>query len=349
MRIGLLASLGLTLDSFFPEIVSEWTHLGSTVLTGASTPSDVGNFTALPSVTRRPSFRNVVAPREIRQWVTDSGVDILVTNTATASALARVARLRIPVVYFCHGLHWNTGLSIVNRAWQGIEAGLSRRTSAVITINSDDEAWFRKHHVSGAILRLSRGVGVPLEKFPLASQPIGEMTRLLWAGEFSERKRPSDAIDALAYLRAGGVDAHLTMLGNGPLENAVARKVESLGLSAHTSLPGRSSFAEHMSNSHALIHTAKWEGLPRVMLEAYAMGRRSYAYDVKGVRDIPGATLVEASQPARLAAAIAHDVTTGQLREFRVMREGLDSRDAAVAVHIFLKRVELFNRDWGAS
>ncbi|MGO4692092.1 glycosyltransferase [Glaciibacter sp. 2TAF33] len=344
MKIALISSVGLTLDSFFPEIVSEWVARGSTVLTGASTASGVGDFTRLRRLTRRPAPSNLLAPTELRRWLRKTGADILVTNTATASALARVRRMPVPVVYFCHGLHWNEGEAAGELLWQAIEASLVGRADGVVTINSDDEAWFTARVPGARLLRLPWGVGVPLARFPAARFPPTagssyHLTSLLWAGEFSERKRPHQAVEVLMHLRHAGVDARLVMLGDGPLYDSVQRQVADEGLTDAVSLLGRGDVARHLSQSDALLHTAKWEGLPRVMLEALAMGRRTYAYDVKGVRDIPGAVLGVDSSPGRLADLIRRDVRSGRIHEVEEGLAGLDTRSVATEIHGFLTSI----------
>ena len=49
----------------------------------------------------------------------------------------------------------------------------------------------------------------------------------------------------------------------------------------------------YLREAHALVQTSKWEGLPRVALEAVAVGRPTVGFDVKGVQDIPGAYLAK--------------------------------------------------------
>jgi hypothetical protein len=72
------------------------------------------------------------------------------------------------------------------------------------------------------------------------------------------------------------------------------------------------------------------------MLEAYARGRRSYAYDVKGVRDIPGAVLSSAAQPYDLAESIRKDVLSHRIRDFSPTLEGLDTSESASRILDFV-------------
>nr|WP_255410049.1 glycosyltransferase [Cryobacterium sp. N21] len=329
--------MGSTIDTFFPEIVDEWRAKGVEVVTASSTDSTVLPFTRIGSLSRGPTVRNFFAPQQIRNWVDTVQPDVVITNTATASAVARLSRLSVPVIYFCHGLHWNQGRSLSDQMWKLIETSLVNRTAGAITINQDDERWFSHRMRRDKVLRLHFGVGVPLETYPHAPVTPDGKVRLLWVGEFIERKQPSDAISVLRRLKSLGVDCSLTMLGEGPLLAAVRDQVANSKLSMDVMLPGRSDVRHYMHASTALLHTAKWEGLPRVMLESLACGRKTYAYDVKGVRDIPEVVLAPEGYPELLAEAIRDDtMPNGTPTELIFDRTLLDVRRTASEMHDYI-------------
>lgn len=308
MRIGVLASLGRTLDAFFPRMIQEWEKEGDIVFAAAGTSSNIASSDVLDTITRRPALKSLSAHSQLRDWVRTKQLDVLITNTATASAIARMSKLPVPVVYFCHGLHWNNSEELVSRPWQLIERSLLRNTDGIVTINSDDDAWFQKNGPNIPRLRSEFGVGVPLEKYPW-SKHRGAGSKLMWAGEFSDRKRPFEAIRIAEGLRNRGVDFGLTMIGEGRLLHAAIELTRRLELESKIRFPGNVPFSSEMAHHVALVHTASWEGLPRVMLEAYAMGRHSYAYNVKGVRDVPGARLVHEGERNELVTRIAKFLT----------------------------------------
>nr|WP_255409525.1 glycosyltransferase [Cryobacterium sp. Y29] len=318
-------------------MVAEWRAMGTEVVTAASTASKLHPFTRIPSLSRGPSMRNLLAPQQIRRWIGAVRPDVILTNTATASAISRVSQLSIPVVYFCHGLHWNQGRTASDQMWKMIEAGLVSRTAGVITINQADEEWFSPRMRPEQLLRLRFGVGVPLQNYSQFSVVPDGRVRLLWVGEFTDRKQPHDAILVVKRLKELGVDCTLTMLGEGPLLQRVRDHVKDANLDSIVTLPGRADVQNYMQMATALVHTAKWEGLPRVMLEALACGRKSYAYDVKGVRDIPGARLVLEGSPHLLADAIRSDVeVNGMSKSFSFDRNLLDVRKSAAAIDHFV-------------
>src|SRR5690606_15419910 len=76
-------------------------------------------------------------------------------------------------------------------------------------------------------------------------------------------------------------------------------------------LHGRVDPVPYFARADALVQTARWEGLPRVALEAIAMGRPTVGYDVKGVQDIPGAYLAPPGNVEALADATVDAVRLG--------------------------------------
>lgn len=313
MRIGVLTSVGQTVDAFFPPLIDRWQKQGHDVVTAASTSSGVPGHTIIRSLTRNPSFRNFRAPMDIATWAEEQKIDVLITNTATASFLARVRRMPVPVIYFCHGLHWNEAEGISNRVWQAIENFALRRTDAVMVINSDDETWFRRRLASDDVHRLPGGVGVPIQNFPRSPIPaVGAAVHLLWAGEFSQRKRPWLAVEVVHTLLSKNVPVHLTMCGDGPLMAETRELITKLDVAEAISLVGQTpDVPNFLSDSHALLMTSAWEGLPRIGLESLAIGRPVFAFDVKGTRSLPGVILAPEKAVDDLAQLIGEHAKSG--------------------------------------
>lgn len=306
MRIGILTSIGETIDSFFPPLIARWEELGHEVRTAASTPSGCSDHSIIRSVSRNPSLRNARATRDIAAWAEAEGIDVIVTNTATASFLARAGKMPVPVAYFCHGLHWNEPTGLSNRIWQGLELFALRRTDAVFVINDDDEQWFKDKFDPHRVHRLKSGVGVPIQEYPRTEiPPVVENVELVWAGEFSERKRPWLALEVIEKLLNEGVAVHLTMCGGGSLLEQTARRIIERGIEQSITLTGPSDrVAKFLDSSHGLLMTSAWEGLPRIGLEAIAIGRPVYAFDVKGTRSLPGVFLAAEKDSDQLAQII---------------------------------------------
>ena len=300
MRIGVLTSVGRTLDAFFVEMIEDWTARGHEVRCAAGTPPAAPvPFDLIPGLSQRPALGSLRVPAQIRSWVREQRIDVLVTNTATASTLARVLPLPCKVVYFCHGLHWNTG----RHPAQLIESVLARRCDAIFTINTDDYEWLRRRNSDVRLLR--QGVGVPDDRFQWSPMPQADRLELVWAGDFTPRKRPQQAVRVVQHLVESGTKLRLVMLGDGELWDETVGLVEQLGLQGVIETPGRGPVEQALAEAHALLHTAAWEGLPRILLEGFVMGRRAFAFDVKGVRDVPHALLAPDGDTAALARLVA--------------------------------------------
>jgi glycosyltransferase involved in cell wall biosynthesis len=110
-------------------------------------------------------------------------------------------------------------------------------------------------------------------------------------------------------------------------------------LHEHVFLHGRQDVRPFITSASAVAHTAAWEGLPRVGLEAAAIGRRFVAYDVKGARDIPGAVLVRDGDAKALADALllADGEPEEQLVAALPMPEALSSTTAALRALAFVQ------------
>ena len=301
MRIGLLTSVGRTIDAFFQDAVAVWSDAGHVVRCAAgSPPTSRVPFDLIQGLTQRPSLSNLGVPRRLRAWAQEGELDVIITNTATASTLARLTPLPCPLVYFCHGLHWNQDLHPARL----VESALVRRADSVVTINSDDHAWFSARHPQ--VLYLREGVGVP-STYPWSPLPTGAL-HLCWAGDFVPRKRPEVAVEVMDALLRERPGSHLTMLGDGELRSVAQQRARGLGIHDSITFAGRTDVRPHISDSHALLHTATWEGLPRILLEGAAMGRQAFAFDVKGVRDVPHVQLSRDGDVDALARLIADNM-----------------------------------------
>jgi glycosyltransferase involved in cell wall biosynthesis len=327
IRVGLLTSVGRTLDAFFPPIAERLAETGFAVASASGTHSALPGWTQLAGFTQRPSPLSAVGVRAVRRWSRAEDLDVVVTSTATASAIVRTALLPVPIVYFCHGLHWEGGSAPADRPWQLIETVLLRRTASVITLNSFDEEWFRAH-TRRPVFRLPYGVGVPLDRFPAAPVPAGEL-QLLWVGDFTPRKRPDQALAVVRELLDLGCPVRLRMLGEGPLRQEVLQEVAATRLAHIVTAEGRGDVAQALRSASALLHTAAWEGLPRVALEAAAVGRWCYGFDVKGFRDAPLVRVAADGDVAALARRIADDQRQGALADVPDVRQQLDVTEAA--------------------
>jgi colanic acid/amylovoran biosynthesis glycosyltransferase len=128
---------------------------------------------------------------------------------------------------------------------------------------TEPPAWSRFHIVH---------CGVDVDEFtpaPLVTEP--HPLRLLFLGRLVVEKGPVVLVEALGLLRAGGIDAELTMVGEGPARAEIERTVHELGLDDHVVLLGAVPSDEarsHYQRADVFCLPSFAEGVPVVLMEA---------------------------------------------------------------------------------
>lgn len=122
---------------------------------------------------------------------------------------------------------------------------------------------------------------------PCAQSPF----RILSCSFLNPVKRVDRVPAILAGLRARGVDAAWTHLGDGPEMNAVRQGVDAAGVGEHVDLRGHVANTELLAAERALapscfLNLSSSEGLPVSMMEVTSLGIPIVATDVGGVSEI---------------------------------------------------------------
>ncbi len=125
----------------------------------------------------------------------------------------------------------------------------------------------------------------------------------------SPPKTPLVFVRALPRILADRPDAVAWIVGDGPMRPAVETAVTEAGLRDRVRFLGlRKDIAAVLSASDVLVHSSLREGLPRVVLEALAIGTPVVATAVGGVPDAVtdgvNGLLVRPEDPAALAGAV---------------------------------------------
>ena len=162
-------------------------------------------------------------------------------------------------------------------------------------------------------------VGLYPDRFPFRARTDsgGGPVRFLSIGRLVEKKGHIYAIEALALVRAAGVDASLAIIGEGPTRSALEAAIARLGLADHVRLLGRRTQEEvarlaDVADIFVLASTSAKsgdvEGQGLVLQEAQALGMPVIASNHNGFPEglIDGETglLVAERDPPALAAAM---------------------------------------------
>ncbi len=103
---------------------------------------------------------------------------------------------------------------------------------------------------------------------------IGDMV-LVVSGKLEARKRPGDALEALALLRERGRPVRLWFLGSGPLEEALRKRAAGLGVGDRVSFLGfrnQSEMPAILQAADALVHPSEADPWPYSVLDAAISG-----------------------------------------------------------------------------
>jgi glycosyltransferase involved in cell wall biosynthesis len=165
---------------------------------------------------------------------------------------------------------------------------------------------------------------VPLSE--LEAKPLRQPLRLIAVSRLAPNKRIDHAIRAVSLLLRRGVEADLTIVGTGEVENQLRQMVSQLDLTNRVLFTGLLPEADkdvRLRGAHMLVHTSIREGWGLNVLEANAMGTPAIVYPVDGLVDatLHGETgiVTREETPESLAEGLAGLLQTPELYErFRV-------------------------------
>jgi glycosyltransferase involved in cell wall biosynthesis len=131
--------------------------------------------------------------------------------------------------------------------------------------------------------------------------------RILSVGRLDPEKNPLLLADILAEALRRDPRWRLDVCGEGPLTAALERRLRELGVddraTLHGLVPVDAGLLDLYRNSHVLLHVSLTEGVPQVILEAFALRLPVVGTAVGGVPDLlEGAGLLIAPSDATAAA-----------------------------------------------
>jgi glycosyltransferase involved in cell wall biosynthesis len=160
-----------------------------------------------------------------------------------------------------------------------------------IAISPDTEAYFRENlpdSLARNITLLPNAIDCSRFSARTASPPSpGGVVRLINIGSFVPKKNQAFLLGVLQKLRSDGMDAHLTLVGDGPLRHVVMDKAKEMNLEPFVHFPGNVDRVEELLwESHVYVHSATYEPFGLVLLEAMAAGLPVVALDGRGNREL---------------------------------------------------------------
>jgi teichuronic acid biosynthesis glycosyltransferase TuaC len=143
-------------------------------------------------------------------------------------------------------------------------------------------------------------------------QRLGLETRgalVVWVGRMVPVKGVDVLLEACRLLRDQGVEFRLALVGDGPLRRDLETRVSSLGLDGRVVFAGsvaHEKLGDWYRAGDVTVLPSRSEGIPNVLLESLACGRRFVASRVGSVGELTDdpQDLVEPGDASELAAAL---------------------------------------------
>lgn len=247
--------------------------------------------------------------------------DIVHTNSSKAGVVGRIAaqRARIPhVVHTIHGWSFNEFQPcVLSRAYQLIERRLGAHTDALVVVTNTDRDIGLRHRIGHRSKYVLVRSGIPLTQ-PTEVSRASVRASLGWAddtpvvlsvGRLEPQKDPLALIDAMSTVVRRMPSARLVVVGGGSLAATSAARAAERGIAAHVDFLGiRRDVPELLIAADVFASAARWEGMPRTVMEAVAAGVPIAVTDVGGLREVVddgiSGRLTPPTDPSRLAQAI---------------------------------------------
>lgn len=159
------------------------------------------------------------------------------------------------------------------------------------------------------------------------ARPVGVPATVLSVGRLEQEKNPLLLVHVAAGLRAAGLPVRLAIVGEGPLRADVEACAARLGVADLVDLLGYvpidGGLMDRYREADAFLHVSLTEGMPQVLLEAFAAGTPVVATDVGGVRAAAGsAAILIPPQDAEAAVAALRAVLEDPGRRAQLVRAG---------------------------
>ncbi|MGD9781932.1 MAG: glycosyltransferase family 4 protein [Kiritimatiellia bacterium] len=161
----------------------------------------------------------------------------------------------------------------------------------------------RRYGIPGDKVRIVYN-GVDVRDLPSrrTSGQGGHPFRLLYAGRLSDMDKGVLLLpEILRRVRAGGIDARLAVLGNGPDKERLAAGFRRGGMLDFVDMPGNVALEkvdDFLAETDGFLLPSRFEGCPNALLEAMAAGCACVAARIRGSVD----RIVEDGQSGLLAA-----------------------------------------------
>jgi len=313
---------------------------------------DAIEFVALPHYTRLTDVRQVLGsvPGTLaRMWQSLDDADAVLSlgpypHAIALALLALIRRRRLVLgvrqdfpAYVRHRHPGRRGLHLAAWALEAAWRALALLTP-VVAVGPDIAARYRRSpRVLDTTVSLISETDVKAGLAAAHRSYHREVLTLLTVGRLDAEKNPLLLPEVLELLRERDPRWRLIVCGEGDLAAALWARIEQRELSDFCELLGYvpldGGLLELYRRSHVFLHVSRTEGLPQVLIEAYASGLPTVATAVGGVRSLGDSSLLVEPGDAVAAASAVQAVVRDQGLRDRLIAAGLGrARGATIEV-----------------
>ena len=235
-------------------------------------------------------------------------VDLIVTQDPFATGLVGWLlrnRFKVPLLvgnhsFFFDNPHWIAEKPVQYRVFNWLGKRLIRRADALRVVNVAERDKYLNYGIPAVRVALLP-TPVPLERFFAAPDPeaVRSIERrfgmtnkrvLLWVGSLHESVKDLETLlRAMAIVVAECSDARLMLVGDAAAAGRWKVLIEHLGIGESVCFAGRVAHEQlpaYYALSEFYVHSSRYEGLAKVMLEAAASGRAIVSTAVPGIEAV---------------------------------------------------------------
>jgi glycosyltransferase involved in cell wall biosynthesis len=260
-------------------------------------------------------LRDLCALRALRRLIREERPEIVHTHTSKAGFLGRLAaRLEhVPhIIHTPHGHVFGGYFSpTASRLFIGLERLAARWTDRIVTL-TDAEA---EQHLALGIGRRAQFVTIPsgvdldniVSAVPVLLAPHGPIIGTV--GRLTSIKGHQHLIDAVPEILRRCPAAHVALVGDGEMRQALMERTRRLGVDGRVIFTGyREDIPALIAGMDVFVLPSLNEGMGRVLVMAMALGKPIVATHVGGVPELLGqgeaGLLVPPADPRALTDAI---------------------------------------------
>ena len=256
-----------------------------------------------------PGKLNPYAVLELRRLLVRQGINIVHTHGFKADVLGFLATRNLPVklVATIHGWTADEGLRI--KVYEAISRTFLKRFDRVYPLSPALLDHLKKNKFNPFKLQLIlNAVDLSAFDFHFNVRQADDPFSLLFVGRLCRPKGIFDLLDAFSKVKTVA-PVTLTVVGDGPDRMELEELSRTLGVADKVKFIGAvASIAHLLKYSHALVLPSYSEGIPRVVMEAFAAGVPVIGTAIPGIKQLveEGLTglMVPVGDPKSLAQAV---------------------------------------------